>query len=478
MTGLTFNRAGYRIVTDLPEGMRPWRDRPTAWENVSPSTGTYHLNADGVYLYYPTASSPGLDHPVGQAQFGLGCVTSYRAEADPARRAVFLTRAKAQAERLIARRTEARGAWWFPYGFDFTHTVHSGVSYTAPWYSGMAQGEVISLFVQLAGLDEVCDEDRDRYMAAAAGALASLQVADDGYPWAVNVDADGYVWIQEYPGADPGTGDYTYNGMVFAMFGLWDYVAATGDEDAAALYDGCATTLARYFPSLRNVRWYSHYCQTHRIPAPTYHQHHVRLYQQLHWQTGSADLADATDRLIDDVPAQGVGGTVQFAAGSHTLYRLDTAADGSWVEAKADAELERKTVTFSRSTQAPASMRRRIQGRGVYYRISAGTYSGWWVGESWTTAYLRGQYVPTVYRPARTVTFPGGGTTVDVFQVEADGTVSGIKTAVYWSPTDALVSRRAVVNGRAMYLITGGSLDGYWVPASAVTADASGPAAG
>ena len=310
------NQSGYQLVTDLPEAMRPWPDRPTAWGNVSPSTGAYRLNGAGEYLYYPGGGTEGFDHPVGQAQFGLGCVASYRTETDPARKALFLTRARAQADRLIAQHVKARDAWWFPYGFDFTHAVHSGVDYTAPWYSGMAQGEALSLFVQLSELDALTSVERAAYMAAADGTFASLQVADDGEPWVVNVNSAGYVWIQEYPGAEPGAGDYTYNGMIFAMFGLYDYAVATGDQAAADLYDACATTIARYFPLLRNIRWHSFYCQTHRIPAPTYHQHHINLFTQLHRQTGSPDFAEDVDRLVDDFPAPGVSGTVSFEAPS------------------------------------------------------------------------------------------------------------------------------------------------------------------
>jgi hypothetical protein len=469
-----YNQTGYQLATDLPDSMRPWRDRPTAWANVSPTTGPYHLNAAGEYLYYPDGGTVGFDHPVGQAQFGLGCIASYRTETDPARKTLFLTRARAQAERLIDRHTENRGAWWFGYGFDFTHTVHSGVDYTAPWYSGMAQGEVLSLFVQLAELDDVCDEERATYLAAADAAFASLQVIDDGYPWAVNVNDTGYVWIQEYPGAQTGTGDYTYNGMIFAMFGLYDYACATGSQTAADLYDGCATTIARYFPLLRNVRWHSFYCQTHRIPAPTYHQHHINLFRQLHWQTGSPDFADHTDRLVDDYPAPGVSGTITFESGSHTLYRFDTAANGAWAAPKVDALLEQKTVTFSQDTAAPASMRRRIQDRGIYYLISAGAYTGWWVGESWSRAYLRGIHLATLYRPDRTVTFPGGSVPVDTYKVAADGTVTSVKTVSFASPSNAPADRRAIVNGRPMFQITAGGLTGYWVPASAVTIE-SGP---
>ncbi|MFI8206912.1 D-glucuronyl C5-epimerase family protein [Streptomyces sp. NPDC085937] len=476
MAQLTYNQAGYQLVTDLPESMRPWRDRPTRWENVSPSTGAYRLNAAGEYLYYPDGGSTGFDHPVGQAQFGLGCIASYRTEPDPARRAVFLTRARAQAERLIDRHVEERDAWWFPYGFPFTHAVHTGVDYDAPWYSGMAQGEAISLFVQLAELDEVCDADRARYLSAAAGALASLTIADDASPWVVNVNSAGYLWIQEYPGSTPGAGDYTYNGMIFAMFGLWDYYQVTGSQEAAALYDGCATTIARYFPLLRNQRWISYYCQTHRIPTASYHQHHINLFRQLHWQTGSMDFAEHTDRLVDDYPAAGVSGTVQFGAGTHTLYRFDTASDGSWASSRADAVLESKSVTFSRATQAPAPMRRRIQGRGIHYRISAGAYSGWWVGEAWPNSFLLGEHLTTQYRPARTVTFPGGGTSVATYKVAADGTVTDTKTVSFASPSNAPTDRRAIVNGRPCFQITAGGLTGYWVPAVSVTVDSAGPA--
>jgi hypothetical protein len=466
------NRAGYRLATDLPEGMLPWRDRPVLWANVSPTTGTYHLNAQGEYLYYPGGGTTGYDHPVGQIQFGLGCIASYRVQTDPARKALFLNRAKQQAGRLIDRhRLGNDGGWWFPYGFDFTHAVHSGISYQAPWYSGMAQGEAISLFVQLSQLEGLTDAERATYLAAADGAFASLQTDEYGYPWAVNTDRSGYAWIQEYPGAEPDTGDFTYNGMVYAMFGVWDYYAATGSQTAADLYDAFATTIARFFPLLRNPKWCSFYCQTHRIEAYTYHQHHIELFRQLNWQTGSPDFADNVDRLVDDYPAAGVTGTIAFESGSHTLCRFDTAASGAWSTATGDALLEQKTVTFASDTAAPASMRRRIKSRGIYYLISAGAYAGWWVGENWSRAYLRGIYLPTLYRPERTVTFPGS-VPVDCYKVATDGTITSVRTVTFASPSNAPADRRAIVNGRPMFQITAGGLTAYWVPAGSVTIDA------
>ncbi|PRH79226.1 hypothetical protein C6N75_10685 [Streptomyces solincola] len=469
----TFNRGGYRILPGLPEALRPWRNRPTPWDGVSPNSTNQFLDAEGVVQFRAARDQPGYDHPVTQIQFGLGCVTSYRNETDAHRRSVFLLRAEAQAKRLIDRRVEARGAWYFPYPFDWRNDQHPGVAYQAPWYSGMAQGEAISLFVQLAQLDGVDAQKRELYLQAADAAFASLLRGDDGSPWAVNKDASGYLWIQEYPGASPGTGDFTYNGMIFAMFGLWDYYTATGNELAAQLYDGGCTTLARYFPLLRNTRWHSYYCQSHRVPTPSYHQHHIDLYRQLHWQTGSADFAAHTDTLVDDFPGSigEAGGTVAFAAGTHSLYRLDTAAEGKWSPSKEDAQLEVRKVTFARATQAPVAVRRRIQGRGVYYLISAGAYEGWWVGETWPTVFLRGEYLTYGYHHQRTVTFPGGDQEVDVYRFTEDGADASIRTVSFAAPSNAPTNVRAVVNGRPMFRITAGGLAGYWVAATSVTAD-------
>jgi len=459
-----FNQDGYRAVVDLPEAKRPWRNRPTRWENATPDNKHTFLDAEGVILYRPDWDEPGYDQPVTQIQFGLGCVTSYRTEQDATRKALFLTRAKAQAARLIETRVQARGAWYFPYPFDFTHAAHSGVDYRAPWYSGMAQGEAISLFIQLSELDGTTEDERVRYRAAADGAFASLLRADDGTPWVVNRNRTGYLWIQEYPGSAPGTGDYTYNGMVFAMFGLWDYIRATGDELAVALFDGACTTVDRYFSLLRNPRWISFYCQTHRVPAASYHQHHINLLRQLHWQTGSPRFARMADQLTDDHPHAAVpeGSTIAFAAGKHTLYRFATKANGDFKAAKGDAELDRKTVRFTRATQAPANRRRRIRNRDIHYRIDAGAYKGWWVRERYPKAFLIGEYLPSPCHPDRTLTFPAKAK-VTCHRLGANGRFTIRRTVRFRTPTDAAFDRRSIVNGRPMCRISAGELTGHWV---------------
>ncbi|MFD7228099.1 D-glucuronyl C5-epimerase family protein [Streptomyces sp. NPDC059881] len=467
----TFRTSGY-TAADLPEQLRPWRDRPTAWAAVTPDTTHTYLDPAGVIKYRPSRSAAGYDQPVTQIQFGLGCVAAHRTAGDPDRKALFLKRAKAQAHRLMDNRVESRGAWYFPYPFDFTHSTHSGISYRAPWYSGMAQGEAISLFIQLSQLDGVTAAERTLYRTAADGAFASLLRGDDAAPWVVNRDSEGHLWIQEYPVDAPGTSDCTYNGMIFAMFGLWDYVRATGNALAAQLYDGACTTVDHYFPTLRNRQWASHYCLTHRIPTPSYHQHHINLYRQLHWQTGSPRFAHMSDLLTDDFPAGQLpaDSPVVLAAGTHTLYRYDTNTDGDFLASKGDAELARRTVSLSRATRATASRRRRIRGRGVAYRIDTGPYAGWWVGEAFPKSYLLGEYLPSVYRPQRSLVFPAGADVV-CRRFGPDRAVAATRTVTFAKPSRAPFDRRSVVNGRPMCRITAGALKGFWVFAGDVVTD-------
>ncbi|PRH79227.1 hypothetical protein C6N75_10690 [Streptomyces solincola] len=480
-----FQKNGFTIVSDLPEALRPWRNRPTTWANATPPvTSLYHLNTQGAYMYYKPATKGGTkpgpvgyDHPVGQAQFGLGCISSYRTERDATRKALFLKRAKDQANRLITKRVVTRGAWYFPYPWDYTHAEHSGVSYKAPWYSGMAQGEVISLFAQLAGLDGITSQERTLYTNAANGAFASLLRGDDGHPWVVNKDRAGHLWIQEYPFKSPGAGDYTYNGMIFAMFGLWDYYQLTGNKLAAELYDGACTTMARYFSLLRNPRWFSYYCQTHRIPAPTYHHHHVTLWQQLHAQTNSAVFANQLDTLLDDYPSPvlAAGSLIAIGSGTHTLYTVDAKTDGGYYHDKKtgkgqDKILSSKKVTFTRATQAPVNQRRRIKGAGIWYRISAGAYKGMWIGEAWPNVFLRGEHMVTTYRIRRTLTVPANAA-VTAYKFGTDGATGLTKSLKSASVQPFQFDRRSIVNGRAMCRIVAGSLAGYWVPANQVLTD-------
>ncbi|MFI6288422.1 D-glucuronyl C5-epimerase family protein [Streptomyces sp. NPDC051018] len=446
-----FKTGGYTCVTDVPEEMQPWRDHTALRVDTGPH------DAEGVRMHLVNGRQ--YDHPVSQIQYGLQNVTSYRQTQDD----FYLKRAQAQAKRLIDRKVRARAAWWFPYPFDWSSGAHKGVAYKAPWYSGMAQGEALSLFSQLALLDGVSPADKELYRKIADGAFASLLVADNANPWVVAKDRAGYLWIHEYPKNKPTVSDFTYNGFMFAALGLWDYHKMTGNPLAEKLFDGSLTTLLAYYPNMRNTNWMSDYCLTHGVPNAKYHGVHVKLMRQLHWLSGSRKSAHVSDMLMDDYPHPALGspgGQIALAGGQHTFYKFGPTG----------AITATKKLTFNKPTSAPASQRIRIQGRGIHYQISAGTAKGWYTPEAYPKAYLRGEWFASVYRPTRVATFPAA-VSIGCIKVAENGDVLATKTVRFAKASTAPFDRRAVVNGRPMVHITAGSLTDFWAPASQILPD-------
>ena len=104
---LAYQRDGF-LPVQVEERLRPWQ-RVALTINVVTS-----VDDQGVAVVRRPDGKT-YDHPVRQAFWGLRCLRTWRVtgvEAD-------LVAARAQADRLIERRVEARGAGWFPYPFAF-----------------------------------------------------------------------------------------------------------------------------------------------------------------------------------------------------------------------------------------------------------------------------------------------------------------------------------------------------------------------
>ncbi|MER5463994.1 D-glucuronyl C5-epimerase family protein [Streptomyces sp. NPDC002668] len=443
-TGLpfAFRTGGYRAALDVPDGMQPWRTR------TAERTDSGQHDAAGVRMF--RAHGRLHDHPVGQIQYGLENLASHRRTGDT----FFLRRARAQADRVIRRRHQARGAWFFPYPFDFSHAVHKGVTYRAPWYSGMAQGEALSLFSQLARNTGVPSADRAQYRNAADKAFASLLVGNDKGPWVVARDERDHLWIHEYPIDAPGTSDYTYNGFMFAALGLWDYYAMSRNPLAEQLFDGSLTTLHAYFPDLRNPGRLSHYCRTHEIPTVHYHPVHIDLLLQLSWLSGSERFAAHADLLMEDYPPPSLGasgGRVTLQDGTHTLFRF---TDEGAVTAT-------RRLHLRRPRQFTASRRTRVMGRGIHYLLTDGPEAEWYVAERFPAVRLHGEWCGTDYRPARRAVFQAGVSVI----CHASPTVNAApRTVTYPKDTPVYYNRRALVEGRSMVRLTDGPSAGWWAP--------------
>jgi hypothetical protein len=236
------------------------------------------------------------DHPVVQAAYGLQNMWSWEKTHD----LFYLHRARVQADRLVAHRTEARGAWFFPYPYEFRSPKHHLVM-KPPWYSAMAQGEALSLFSRLAGTDALSQRARRRYRRAAELVFAAISLGPRRRPWVTHLDAHHYLCLEEYPSRDPHRrSDFTFNGHNYAAFGLWDYHALTGSRRAAHLFDGALTTALHYAKVLRRHGDYSSYCLRHDIRSAKYHYVVTRQLRMLHVISGSPAFARMAAKFARD----------------------------------------------------------------------------------------------------------------------------------------------------------------------------------
>jgi hypothetical protein len=237
-------------------------------------------------------------HPVGLASLGLKYLARYRITAEP----LYLDRAQRIASGLKRIGVDARGAIWFPYRFTFTMHGDPHLVNRPPWYSGMAQGLALALFVRLWELT-----GSDAYRSLADRTYNSLRnLGRASNPWVSWIDGNRYVWIEEYPQQL----DRTFNGFVFALFGVYDYFQMTKDPalysaarnaNVLALLRGGITTIKAYAPTFRNPGAVSDYCLAHHYRNPKYHLVHIRQLRKLGVITGDPWFGRMADLFAADV---------------------------------------------------------------------------------------------------------------------------------------------------------------------------------
>lgn len=152
--------------------------------------------------------------------------------------------------------------------YPFQKEHYPGVVHTPPWVSAMAQGEALAaacMAYQLTG--------QEKYLEAARSFFATLFRNSGGF-WCIGVDREGYYWLEEYPSPDF---CHVLNGMLFGLWGLWDYYALTGDEFALTLFEAGIKSIVDHYPSYRvDGKNGSRYCLHYAGSAgETYHAIHL-----------------------------------------------------------------------------------------------------------------------------------------------------------------------------------------------------------
>lgn len=400
------------------------------------------VDKNGIVKYRQRSTGKLYDHPVNQSSHVMGWLTSYHRTKDKR----YLQKSIQLADHLLKNSVVSRGARFYPYPFDFALHGNERETLKAPWYSGMAQGQVLAAFLRLH--DATGDE---RWMRAAHETFASFTVPRvAGQPWVSDVDANGRLWLEEYPHATHA--DRAYNGHNFAVLGLYEYWWATQSADAAKLLRGSMTATLAYAPSIRRAGQLSRYCLTHDVRSTSYHAIHIRQLHSMSGLTGDPRFARWGDTFLADHPAAYSGGVGRLAWGDHRMIATNAAG----------AVSSRRTVTYPRAHTVTFDRRARVGAEpGIWLRIGSGAQKGLWVREQPGRAFVSGQIEPIRLSPARTVTFAAG--THVGYSVDRNGVRRAAKRLNLSRASTAPTTERAVIDGFPAVKISAGPLKDLFV---------------
>jgi hypothetical protein len=245
-SGSAVEVADYKLDTSigspyLSTVVAPLSDK--TWGEVD-SNGVLQVKIRGEKVY----------HPVNSAWFISQMISSYRGSKDPE----YLRRAEATTRYLILHSVrDESGATWFPY--TFKHAPGKGkLDMGRPWYSGMAQGMMLSTFVNLYETtgDIYWKNHADRVF------LSFKVEKQNGQPWFREVEKNGdknYAWFEEYVGKDVPS-SHVVNGHIYAVYGAYDYYRLTKSEDALLMFNEGAATIRDHFEDYRRPggpSWYA-----------------------------------------------------------------------------------------------------------------------------------------------------------------------------------------------------------------------------
>lgn len=184
------------------------------------------LDATGV----PYNANPAGYHPTTIAQYALAHWNQHLATNDEYHLKAFLT----QAQWLIeheSRIGKDAGSW--PISFP-----HPDVHSEGLWLSALTQGNGISVLLRAY---QLTSEQTFLEVACRAVRTFELDILDGGVSAPVGEEGVFFEEVAVYPAA------HTLNGFIFALFGLYDYVALTGDTHIEKLIERSLATMHDLF---------------------------------------------------------------------------------------------------------------------------------------------------------------------------------------------------------------------------------------
>jgi heparosan-N-sulfate-glucuronate 5-epimerase len=255
----------------------------------------FHEKADYAG-HHDAAGIPMLDYhgviglqynPIAIAQWGLANYNRFCENGDDARWQKTLKAANWLTANL---EQNAHGLWVWNHHFDWDYRD----TLKTPWFSGLAQGQGVSLLLRVHAHSHANADDQ-KYQRAAAKAFVALTqpVAEGGVLFE---DSGGYLWIEEYLVAPP---THILNGFIWALWGVFDFWLARGDASAKEVFDRGVETLVHNLEQFDTGYW-SLYEQSgtrlKMLASPFYHQLHIIQLRVMHKLTGDTRFAAVAER--------------------------------------------------------------------------------------------------------------------------------------------------------------------------------------
>ncbi len=222
-------------------------------------------------------------NPIAIAQWGLANYNRFCETGDEARWQKTLKAADWLTTNL---EQNVHGLWVWNHHFDWDYRE----KLKAPWYSGLAQGQGVSLLLRTQA-----HAGDQKYQLAADKAFVALTcpIAEGGV---LLEDGDKDLWIEEYL-VDPPT--HILNGFMWALWGVFDYWLARADASAKNIFDRGVETLIQNLARFDTGYW-SLYEQSgtrlKMLASPFYHQLHIVQLRVMSKLTGDARLGAVAER--------------------------------------------------------------------------------------------------------------------------------------------------------------------------------------
>ena len=252
-----------------------WHETPAVNEAAfGDDVGEYYMtfaDKSGYEGPFDDAGIPLLDYrgelgrqynPIAVAQYGLAAYNQLRRSDESQWRDKVVAVADWLAGNLEPN-VHGVPVWHHHFDWEYRDTLR------APWYSGLAQGQGISLLVRAH-----LETGEARYLEAAGRAFEPmcLTVPQGGV---IHVDERGDKWIEEYI-VDPPT--HILNGFLWGVWGVRDLAMVTSRPDAKELWEASVKTLSRNLETYDNGFWslYEHSgTRLKMVASPFYHSLHI-----------------------------------------------------------------------------------------------------------------------------------------------------------------------------------------------------------